>query len=507
MAVLLAAWAAALLLSSCFRLVEHRRPRLAEEGRGQLQVVPDASHATRTVIGEQGGVVVSHAADGTSYTLVVPPSALEQPTEVALAPLRFVQPLPLRRGMVAGVQLLPAGLELAAPATLYVEVPFGVNPVEIAGFSYQGAGEQLQLYPLQVIGSRLTMDVLRFGGFGAGNAAPGDIEQFAPPVRPRDLALHRLAALSEQAQAAGRTEADAQAMAGILFRWYVDAVRPLLDQGSGATSFAPMGQAGREYDAWLRAIRFATHAADDVESMLIEQLEEAREMAEQMVRSSIGLANRRCLQAAGEGEAIGAAVLALAWQGRAERWGLARPGSPLDPDAVLDALCVKVVFKEGEGVLFPAGIRPGQAGELTLQIGHEIRGRAPRYGGGIHVTIKPHGTGDLQPIAGETDPRGRLQTKVHWAPGASELRLDIQACIFTPSGNLTRICADAYVVRGAAAPVEDEDIPPLPMLEESQPVRILPVAPLPPPPTVPAAPPAAVPAEPLPVPAAPPAEG
>ncbi len=86
---------------------------------------PDVPRSASAAIGQGGGTVRATAADGSTYTLVVPAFAVEETAEISVAPAAVGGLDPVADGVVAGVSLQPAGLEFAVPATLEVRLPDG----------------------------------------------------------------------------------------------------------------------------------------------------------------------------------------------------------------------------------------------------------------------------------------------------------------------------------------------------------------------------------------------
>jgi hypothetical protein len=102
----------------------------------------DSPRAASATIGALGGSLVATAADGTRFTLAIPPGALALDVPITMTPIasftggRWTQ--------AAGVQLLPDGLAFLKPAVLQFEPSFSA-PIEqqaILGFAGETSGEQ-----------------------------------------------------------------------------------------------------------------------------------------------------------------------------------------------------------------------------------------------------------------------------------------------------------------------------------------------------------------------------
>jgi len=140
-------------------------------------MLPDTATAATALIGTGGGTLAATGADGTLYTLVLPPDALGTQTEVSLIPVAgAVGDLPV--GTPLGQVLFrPDGLELRTTAVLTIEPP-GPLPAELLGFSHRGTGaDAFAFQPAPAIGNAVALGVLHFSGIGAvGGTALGQAD-------------------------------------------------------------------------------------------------------------------------------------------------------------------------------------------------------------------------------------------------------------------------------------------------------------------------------------------
>jgi hypothetical protein len=146
----------------------------------------DGSRTASAVVPRAGGAVTTTGADGTVYTLTVPPGALGGATAISVTPVTAIANLPLTGGLVAAAQLEPAGLQLAQPATLTLTVPEPVNVAGLLGFLYSGVGAGFTVLPVAVSGTTLTVEVTHFSTAGA---AQGSLQDFAQQIEPLLAAL------------------------------------------------------------------------------------------------------------------------------------------------------------------------------------------------------------------------------------------------------------------------------------------------------------------------------
>lgn len=136
----------------------------------------DAARVVSQVVPLEGGTLRASAGDGTRFTLTIPNHALLQETTITLTPATLDK-LPAGGGWSAALQLAPEGLILMQPVTLTLEIPNTVPAASVMGLSYYGAGADFHLYPLRANGTALTLPVMHFSGYGAGQglaAAVGD---------------------------------------------------------------------------------------------------------------------------------------------------------------------------------------------------------------------------------------------------------------------------------------------------------------------------------------------
>ncbi len=143
-------------------------------------VIVDGARATTQTVTPDGGTLTATAADGTVYSLVIPPDALLLETAITMTPIVSVAGEDFPAGPVLGVDLQPSGLRLYEFATLTI-VPSQLGPTAaIAGFSYEGAGDDLHPYPAALHAGRIVLHVIHFSGAGAEVC----VEHCFPPIIP-----------------------------------------------------------------------------------------------------------------------------------------------------------------------------------------------------------------------------------------------------------------------------------------------------------------------------------
>ena len=190
------------------------------------------------------------AADGTTYTLVVPPDALLGPTTITMTPVASVEGLPLSGGLVAGVQLEPHGLALYAPVELVIDSPDAGAVATQTPFLFHEGGEDFHLYPPDLPqpgddANTLRMSLTHFSTPGVGSGTAADRGEVAshPPARSQAQAEAAISSLVAQERAsvlAGNAPDPALGprIVTILESYYEQSLRPRLVEAEGATDIS-----------------------------------------------------------------------------------------------------------------------------------------------------------------------------------------------------------------------------------------------------------------------------
>ena len=141
--------------------------------RGGYSVVSvtDPGHAGSANLDHKGGTLIATGADGSVFTLEVPPDALRSPERVTLTPVSRIDRFPFSGGLIAGVEIEPQGLALDVPATLTIRPASPLPADRTLPYSYSRGGEDFILHPRDLDASSLLLPVFQLGGFGAGQGA------------------------------------------------------------------------------------------------------------------------------------------------------------------------------------------------------------------------------------------------------------------------------------------------------------------------------------------------
>jgi hypothetical protein len=146
--------------------------------------VDEARAATKT-LPPGGGTLTATGADGTVYTLTIPPNALLVETAITMTPIVSILGGDLPSASVLGVDLQPSGLRLYEFADVSIVPPQLSPAADIAGFTYEGDGDDLHRYPATLDSGRILLHVIHFSGAGANIC----VELCPPPIDPPPQAI------------------------------------------------------------------------------------------------------------------------------------------------------------------------------------------------------------------------------------------------------------------------------------------------------------------------------
>lgn len=204
-------------------------PPPTDVSKAPARVHADASRATATWIGPAGGSLTATAADGTTFDLVIPPLAVSDPTPIVMAPVDPVDDLGLSGGVAGAVYLEPAGLILAEPATLDIEVGKEIpDGTRVVGFDVADDGST-GLVPATGDEGEYSVLVFHFSAPGVAFGTSADLARLdLPPAGGRlSTALTRFLAYDVPWSATTMAEA----FAGLTIAWD-QAMQPELERVS-----------------------------------------------------------------------------------------------------------------------------------------------------------------------------------------------------------------------------------------------------------------------------------
>jgi hypothetical protein len=156
------------------RILTFGKPSPFQLPANPLSVTPtlDSSHSVKQPISaSKGGTLSATGADGSVFTLVIPPKALLNDELITLTPVSAITGLPVSNGLLAAVQFAPEGLLFQQPATLTIQPAVSVPVGQQVGFGYHGSGAEFHFQPLGLT-QAITFSILHFSGVGVGQGTP-----------------------------------------------------------------------------------------------------------------------------------------------------------------------------------------------------------------------------------------------------------------------------------------------------------------------------------------------
>ncbi len=193
-----------------------------------VTVALDESRGVQFDVPVGGGILTAQAADGTAFTLAIPPDALLTETTIHMIPVSSLEGLPFGSNPLA-VQLEPEGLTFNNYVTLTITPPQEIPLDQQILFGYMGSGQDVILAPPVVNSPEIKIQLLHFSGYGVTKGLLADIE----PVRERiggdaerrlqSLAAERLGA-ERQRQLLGSGESEGNLDLDDLFKQFEEQV-------------------------------------------------------------------------------------------------------------------------------------------------------------------------------------------------------------------------------------------------------------------------------------------
>jgi hypothetical protein len=245
----------------------------------------DPARAASARIGAAGGTLEATGADGTRYTLSVPPEALLYSEVITLTPVAAIAGMPFTASALHAVSIAPEGLAFIDPATLTITPLAAPTAPRTVGFAFQGAGSEFHLRSrlgtsgpgLAQAGGTSSLSVATARSYGTADIGD-DSDLLAPLVRnppsdPLDAAEH----VQESRSLAERAPAG--------FVAYVLRVRPQLE--AAVADPGQVDSAAQTYIAWRTQLK-------PQEDLFRDQISEANLLLGEALRKAGALASERC---------------------------------------------------------------------------------------------------------------------------------------------------------------------------------------------------------------------
>lgn len=145
-----------------------------------VSVTLNEARAAEALIPIAGGSLSVTGADGTIFTLTIPPDALLADTTIRMLPVATMDGLPFGSQPLA-VQLYPEGLFFNNYVTLAITPAVTIPIDQQITFGYLGSGQDVILAPPVVNSSEIQIQLLHFSGYGVTKGVLADVE----PLRQR----------------------------------------------------------------------------------------------------------------------------------------------------------------------------------------------------------------------------------------------------------------------------------------------------------------------------------
>ncbi len=196
----------------------------------------DPERATGARMPVSGGTITAVGADGSAYSLTVPDGALLSPVQITLIPVVAVSNLDLSGGFVAGVELVPGGLQLMQPAILTI-TPAAPYPLEDElSYAVHGEEQEALLYPLVVSAAEPTFAISHFSSYflATGSEENLNAQSARSPSRRSDQYTQRTYPLLRKLRQAAvqgvpvDPKVEMEALQGLIDGYYTSVLEPLI---------------------------------------------------------------------------------------------------------------------------------------------------------------------------------------------------------------------------------------------------------------------------------------
>jgi hypothetical protein len=388
---------------------------------GLTKVQTDDARAAIAAITADGGTVSATGADGTTYRLAIPAGALPGTTTISLYPVTGLAGLPTGASLGAGVQFLPDGLQLLAPATLTIQLAPGAAEAK-TGLAWRGDAVGIHAAPALVHSRTITMQVLHFSGDGVGEI----------PLEP----IGRCTTNDELEQQLANdlvSSTDPTIFKALLRQCYVKYVAPELEADTEVATNGGEPSAWENgyvaYTSWLNALDMVRVALGDPGFTVSPELDQSRIPAAAFLRAWYRYWNALCV---GSKDLewhtpVKFARDAMLWTRQpAVTWNLSTSANQLDLQTLLDQLCVKVVIDPSRNF---SATGTGETGRLSVKAGFAIANGPLQTPAGA-VSVRASLSGASAAVGeGPIDAAGMFATDVDWPETMDPIQIDLVATL------------------------------------------------------------------------------
>jgi hypothetical protein len=418
------------------------------------QIHFDESRKVSALVGYEGGTISVQGANGARFRLEFPRGSLDTVTQISLTPVAAIGNAPYLN-LLGAVQFAPDGLQLLEPARLIVELPQVPAPgARVGGIGFTDDGTSLHLLAAVRSGNRLRIPVQHFSGAGA--ALIDDLDLFEGRGAGATEELNdELLDIFYRGEFQGDWEL--AAWVSLFQRWFDEAVEPKL---MSATSPIDVRAALTAWRWWLGAILLSRDATALI-TALESEIESAEIMAGAMLRAAVNSSNEECIR-----ERDWTATMVIPQLQRwAEDFGVAGPGSGLEPSAILAGICFQIHHADLE---FPADPPAGEPSQLVVRAGIGYGSGPVHSDSWTRTRIRLSGSTDNT----ETNTSPSIEVFRTIIPtGETNLVIDVRTCIDIEypgfSFQLSDVCRDDSIVRQFTREPDPPEPPEPPQLDLS----------------------------------------
>ena len=383
----------------------------------ETNVTLESGNAASETIGVEGGTLTTTANDGTVYTLEIPEGSISENHTITMTPVVDIDGYPVADGIAAGVDLKPAGLVFAVPATLTIETTktpgAGLVPIAV---NYEGDASSFAPGFVGTGVGTFTIPIEHFSGWTVGFATPQELETIAEleglmclgPVLPMVF------------------PADMAAAIAVYRTCFTSDVLPAINQ---AATDRALAEAIGKYNMWKTVSRFVVKmpAFDDA-----AETQQAMDALVPKLQQAITANNDQCRQR----QSFLFAAKVLFWQRQAAHFGIDTVGNLLDRNTVLSNLCLRVVV---DSFQLPANMQVGFPHSLDVQFGVIFGGQTSSQGAPFAVQVTGNGV-SIQNPTGNTNSQGKYTTVVT-ATQSGGVSVTARGCLVIPGTTTpTDIC-------------------------------------------------------------------
>ncbi|GIV64061.1 MAG: hypothetical protein KatS3mg045_1400 [Bellilinea sp.] len=195
---------------------------------------PDTARQVEALIPLQGGSLSATGADGTRYTLEIPPDALTGETLIRMTPLVGLSGLPFGSGEVLAVQLQPEGAFFNNFLTLTITPPQPIPVDQQILYGFHGSGNELSLAAPVVQSAEIKILIQHFSGYGVTKGLLADVEPYrqrlggsAEARLQSEMGYHLNRVRQQQLLGSGETDEDLASIFNDIFdRYQREVVEP-----------------------------------------------------------------------------------------------------------------------------------------------------------------------------------------------------------------------------------------------------------------------------------------